>query len=159
MKKCNPIPTVLCALFGQVHDEELSNCHKIENHISRTVAWFQKLILVIMHIEKHTNSCSACHEIEHCSSNPSAPLILRTKLALCSGSKQEKEPQESIRDCNKHCGHKCREGIKGRPTLVATSIRHPQDTSNTSTQNPWPLGDVSGGFTYIDKDLARALPM
>ena len=159
MKKCNPIPTVLCALFGQVHDEELSNCHKIENHISRTVAWFQKLILVIMHIEKHTNSCSACHEIEHCSSNPSAPLILRTKLALCSGSKQEKEPQESIRDCNKHCGHKCREGIKGRPTLVATSIRHPQDTSNTSTQNPWPLGDVSGGFTYIDKDLARALSM
>ena len=46
---------------------------------------------------------------------------------------------------------------QGRPTLVDNSIRHPQDTSNTSTQNPCPLGDVSGGFTYIDKDLGRAL--
>ena len=48
---------------------------------------------------------------------------------------------------------------QGRPTLVATSIRHPQDASNTSTQNPYPLEDVSGGFAYIDKDLARALSM
>ena len=71
--------------FGQVHDEELSNCHTIENQIARTVAWKQKLILVIMYIKKHTNSCRACHE--PCSSNPSPPLILRTKLVLCSGSK------------------------------------------------------------------------
>ena len=39
MKKCNPIPVVHCAIFGQVHDEELSNCHTIENQIARTVAW------------------------------------------------------------------------------------------------------------------------
>ena len=31
--KCNPIPIVHCAIFGQVHDEELSNCHTIENQI------------------------------------------------------------------------------------------------------------------------------
>ena len=47
---------------------------------------------------------------------------------------------------------------QGRPTLVATSIGHPQDAYNMSTQNLCPL-DVSGGFTYIDKDLARALSM
>ena len=29
MKKRNPIPIVHCAIFGQVHDEELSNCHAI----------------------------------------------------------------------------------------------------------------------------------
>ena len=39
MKKCNPIPILHCAIFGQVHDEELSNCHTIENQIARTVAW------------------------------------------------------------------------------------------------------------------------
>ena len=37
--KRNPIPIVHCAIFGQVHDEELSNCHTIENQIARTVAW------------------------------------------------------------------------------------------------------------------------
>ena len=26
MKKCNLIPIVHCAILGQVHDEELSNC-------------------------------------------------------------------------------------------------------------------------------------
>ena len=39
MKKRNPIPIVHFAIFGQVHDEELSNCHTIENQIARTVAW------------------------------------------------------------------------------------------------------------------------
>ena len=48
---------------------------------------------------------------------------------------------------------------QGFPALVATSIRHPQDVPNTSTQNPCLLEDASGGFTYIDKDLARALSM
>ena len=48
---------------------------------------------------------------------------------------------------------------QGSPTLVATNIRHRQDASNASTQNPCLLGDVSGSFTYIDKDLARALSM
>ena len=38
MKKCKPIPIVHSAIFGQVHDEELSNCHTIENQIARTVA-------------------------------------------------------------------------------------------------------------------------
>ena len=38
MKKRNPIPIVYCAIFGQVHDEELPNCHTIENQIARTVA-------------------------------------------------------------------------------------------------------------------------
>ena len=38
MKKRNPIPIVHCAIFGQVHDKELSNCHTIENQIARTVA-------------------------------------------------------------------------------------------------------------------------
>ena len=33
MKRRNPIPIVHCAIFGQVHDEELSNCHTIENQI------------------------------------------------------------------------------------------------------------------------------
>ena len=40
---------------------------------------------------------------------------------------------------------------QGRPTLVATNIKHAQDAPNTSTQNICSLGDVSGGFTYIDK--------
>ena len=39
MKKRNPIPIVHCAIFGQIHGEELSNCHTIENQIARTVAW------------------------------------------------------------------------------------------------------------------------
>ena len=34
MKKRNPIPIVHCAIFGQVHDEELSNCHTIRNQES-----------------------------------------------------------------------------------------------------------------------------
>ena len=38
-KKCNPIPIVHCLIFRQVHDEELSNCHTVENQIARTVAW------------------------------------------------------------------------------------------------------------------------
>ena len=46
-----------------------------------------------------------------------------------------------------------------RHTLVATNIRDPQDVPNMSTQNPCLLGHVSGGFTYIDKDLKRALSM
>ena len=58
-------------------------------------------------------------------SNPSPPLILRTKLTLCSGSKKEKEPQESIRDCNKHCGHKCREGITRTPYTGSHQYRTP----------------------------------
>ena len=39
MKKRNPIPIVHCAILGQVHDEELSNFHTIENEIARTVAF------------------------------------------------------------------------------------------------------------------------
>ena len=39
MKKRNPIPIVHCAVFGQVHDKDLSNCHTIENQIARTFAW------------------------------------------------------------------------------------------------------------------------
>ena len=39
MKKHNLIPIVHCAIFGQVHDKELSNCHTIENPIARTVVW------------------------------------------------------------------------------------------------------------------------
>ena len=39
MKKRNPIAIVHCAIFRQVHDEELSNCHTIKNQIARTVAW------------------------------------------------------------------------------------------------------------------------
>ena len=39
MKKRNPIPIVHCAIFGQIHGEELSNCHTIESQIARTVAW------------------------------------------------------------------------------------------------------------------------
>ena len=39
MKKRNPIPIVHCAIFGQIHGEELSNCHTIENQIARTVVW------------------------------------------------------------------------------------------------------------------------
>ena len=39
MKKHNPIPIVHCAIFGQFHGEELSNCHTIANQIARTVAW------------------------------------------------------------------------------------------------------------------------
>ena len=31
MKKRNPIPIVHCGIFGQVHDEELSNCHNRES--------------------------------------------------------------------------------------------------------------------------------
>ena len=39
MKKRNPIPIMHSAIFGQIHGEELSNCHTIESQIARTVAW------------------------------------------------------------------------------------------------------------------------
>ena len=39
MKKHNLIAIMHCVIFRQVHDEELSNCHTIENQIARTVAW------------------------------------------------------------------------------------------------------------------------
>ena len=39
IKKRNLIPIMHCAIFRQVHDEELPICHSIENLITTTVAW------------------------------------------------------------------------------------------------------------------------
>ena len=59
-------------------------------------------------------------------------------------------------DCNKHGGHKCHEGISRTPYTGShqykTTSRRPQYVYTKSC----PVGDISGGFTYIDQDPAKS---